>query len=109
MAQGFLTFTLLPRIKLWQGAISRLLTEEEQQTYYPEFLVDDLVKADIEKRFAAYSQAIASRIFNPNEVRAMENRPPYDGGDEFANPNITPNAPAAPAASVPPKPRVVAP
>jgi HK97 family phage portal protein len=109
MAQSFLTFTLLPRIKLWQGAISRLLSEEEQQTYYPEFLVDELVKADIAERFEAYSKAIASRIFNPNEIRAMENRPPYVGGEEFADPNITPNAPAPPAPSARPRPRMVAP
>jgi HK97 family phage portal protein len=83
MAQAFLTFTLLPRMKLWQGAISRLLSAEEQQTFLPEFLIDELVKAEIAARFEAYAKAITNGILNPNEVRAMENRPPYDGGDEF--------------------------
>lgn len=109
MSQTFLAFTILPRMKLWQGAISRLLSAEDQAKYYPEFMVDELVKADIAQRFAAYAQAIQARIFSPNEVRAKENMAPYEGGDEFANPNITPNAPAP--AVVPPvrsKPRVVA-
>jgi HK97 family phage portal protein len=114
MSQTFLSFTILPRIKLWQGAVSRLLSADEQAKYYPEFMVDELVKADIAARFAAYAQAIQARILNPNEVRAKENMAPYVGGDEFANPNITPSAPNAPnVAPVPiilparPKPRVV--
>ncbi len=95
MAQAFLTFTLLPRLKLWCGAISRLLSAEEQKTLVPEFVVDGLVQADIAARFAAYSSAVSSRILNPNEVRAMENRPPYANGEVFANPNTTAGAPTA--------------
>ena len=109
LSQTFLAFTILPRMKLWQGAVARLLSAEDQAKYYAEFMVDELVKADIAARFAAYAQAIASRILNPNEARAKENMAPYDGGDEFANPNITPNVSAPPI--VPPvrsKPRVVA-
>ena len=60
MSQNFLTFTVMPWTKLWQGAISRLLSTEEQATYFPEFLVDDLVKADIAARFTAYAQAVQS-------------------------------------------------
>lgn len=93
MAQSFLTFTLLPRLRLWSGAFARLLSEEEQRDLVVEFTVDALVQAEIAARFAAYSSAISSRILNPNEVRAMENRPPYAGGEEFLNPNTT----AAPA------------
>jgi HK97 family phage portal protein len=89
MAQAFLTFTLLPRMKLWQGAIARLLSAEDQATYWAEFLVDELVKAEIGARFEAYAKAIGNGILNPNEVRAMENRPPYEGGDEFRVPMNT--------------------
>jgi hypothetical protein len=28
-------------------------------------------------------------VLCPNEARARENLPPYEGGDEFANPNTT--------------------
>ena len=103
MAQAFLTFTILPRIKLWQGAVARLLAPDEQETYFAEFLVDDLVKADIAARFAAYAQAVTTGILNPNEIRAMENRSPYVGGDEF---RVSANTQAP---GTPPKPPIAAP
>ena len=36
-----------------------------------------------------------ARVINPNEARAWEGLPPYSGGEQFANPNIT-TASAAP-------------
>jgi HK97 family phage portal protein len=108
MAQGFLTFTLLPRMKLWAGAVALLLSPEEQSKFVPEFVADALVQAEIAARFEAYAKAITNGVFNPNEVRALENRPPYQGGDEFRVPMNTEapggSAPAKPQA----KPRVVA-
>lgn len=86
--QSFLTFTLMPRTKLWQGALMRLLSLDEQAKYYIEFDTNSLVQADIAARYEAYAKAIAARILNPNEARAKENLPPYEGGDEFINPNI---------------------
>jgi HK97 family phage portal protein len=106
MSQAFATFTLLPRTKLWEGAIARLLSPEEQASYFAEFNVDALVRADLAQRFSAYASAIAARIINPNEARARENMAPYDGGDEFLNPNISESPPIAPPARQ--KPRAVA-
>ncbi|MGE3875948.1 MAG: phage portal protein [Parvibaculaceae bacterium] len=106
MAQSYVTFCILPRMRVWCGAISRLMSAEEQKKYFPEFMIDELVKADIAARFEAYSKAIASRVLNPNEVRSKENLPPYEGGDEFVNPNISPGAEPEPAAR--PKPRLAA-
>jgi HK97 family phage portal protein len=105
-SQAYLTFTLMPRAKLWEGAITRLLSEEEQDRYYVEFDANSLVRADIAARFEAYSKAIASRVMNPNEARSRENLPPYEGGDEFINPNIQPAADKPPAER--PKPALVA-
>lgn len=107
MSQSFLTYCILPWTKLWQGAIARLLTAEEQAAYFAEFLVDDLVKADIAARFAAYAQAVTNGILNPNEVRSMENRAPYQGGDEFRRPLNT-EAPADSVNQPRPRPRAVA-
>jgi len=90
MGQDFLTYSLLPWLEVWTGAIRRtLLTPEERATMKVEFVVDDLVRADLSTRMAAYSTAIAARVLSPNEARAMENRPAYDGGDAFVNPNTT--------------------
>ena len=58
-----------------------------------------LLRMDLLKRYQAYQIGIASRILNPNECRARENLLPYEGGDEYANPNTTSGAapPAEPA------------
>ncbi len=34
---------------------------------------------------------ILSGTMTPNEAREIENREPYDGGNEFVAPSITPN------------------
>lgn len=88
-SQSFLSHTILGRCKAWQDAIGRLLSEEERANYFAEFSTDSLVKADIAQRYSAYAQAIACRILNPNEVRAYENLPPYAGGEQYVNPNVT--------------------
>lgn len=94
MGQQFLTFCMLPILRLWTDAMAiTLLTPEERETLYFEFLVDDLARADIAARFAAMSSAISSGILNPNEARAMENRPPYAGGETFMRPVNTAPAP----------------
>ncbi|MGU3496293.1 phage portal protein [Xanthobacteraceae bacterium A53D] len=88
MGQEFLTYSLLPWLEVWQGAIRRaLFTPQERQEYLAEFLVDDLLRADLASRADAYQKLIIARVLNPNEARAMENRAPYAGGERFENPN----------------------
>jgi HK97 family phage portal protein len=83
----FVSFTLMPWIKLWEGAIRRaLLSPDERRIYYAEFLVDDLVRADIAARFEAYAKAATNGLFTINEIRSLENRPPLPGGDELRVP-----------------------
>ena len=98
----FLTDCIMPILKLWEGVIRRsLLTPDERKEYFAEFLVDDLIRADLEKRFAAYSVAIMNGVLNPNECRSMENRPPYSGGEVFMRPlNTGPADTATPATGV---------
>lgn len=96
MGQQFLTFCLLPILKLWTDALTiTLLTREERREFYFEFLVDDLARANLAARFEAYSKAINAGVLNPNEARAMENRPPYAGGETFMRPVNTAPAPAS--------------
>jgi HK97 family phage portal protein len=82
LARLFLTFGLLPWLEMLQGAFTRaLLTEAERADHFIEFVVDDLLRADIETRFAAYREATGGAWLTPNEARALENRSPIDGGD----------------------------
>lgn len=90
MGREFLQFALLNWLKTWEAAYRRtLIAPEERGSVYVEALVDDLLRADFSTRAEGYAKLIAARVLNPNEARAMENRPPYEGGDEFANPNTS--------------------
>lgn len=89
MNRQFLTYSLMPWIKRWEGEIGlKLFSAAEQTTHFAEFNTSDLLRADTVQRFEAYSKAVAARIFNPNEVRELENRAPYEGGNAFINPAI---------------------
>lgn len=88
MGLQFLTYCLMPWIKRWEGELRlKLFKPDERAKFYAEFLIDDLLRADFATRMEGYSKAISSRILNPNEARAAENRAPYEGGEIFANPN----------------------
>lgn len=90
MGATFLRFTLDRWLKAWQGEVRlKLIAPEDRGTFYAEFLTDDLLRTDLAARATAYSTLIAARVLNPNEVRAMENRAPYAGGDQFINPNTS--------------------
>ncbi len=95
--QFFLSFaihTMVPWFsRIENSANLHLLSVVDRKKFFTEFLVSSLTRGDIKTRFDAYRTGIESRILNPNEARAMENLNPYDGGDEFANPNITPGPP----------------
>lgn len=89
-----LSVTLLPWIRRWEAALTlKLLTEEERAAgFYIEFKTEGFVHADYKARTEGINKLIASRVINPNEARAMLNLPPYEGGDQFINPNVTPGA-----------------
>lgn len=78
-----------------EQARSKLLSEKQRTTgHYYRWLPEAFLKGDIQKRYQAYGVAITNRVLNPNEVREKEDMNPYDGGDEYSNPNIdvTPKA-----------------
>lgn len=90
MGQEFVSYSLMSWIKRWEGEIRlKLFTPEQRATYTAEFLTDGFARADLASRMDSYGKAIAARILNPNEVRALENRAPYAGGEKFENPNTT--------------------
>lgn len=87
---GFIKYSLSPWLKRWEQELNRkLLTEDEKKDHYIEFNVEGFLRGDVKTRTEYYSKMIASRVLNPNEVRRMENRNDYEGGDEYANPNTT--------------------
>lgn len=94
--QFFLSFaknTILPWVvKLEQSANKHLLlTETERKTYFVEFNMAGLLRGDTKSRFEAYAIARQNKWMNANEVRALENMNPIEGGEVYENPNIQVN------------------
>jgi len=51
--------------------------------FFVEFDLDGLMRGDLKTRMEAHSTAIQNGIKTPNEVRAIENLPPMEGGDQL--------------------------
>jgi len=101
MSRSFLQLCLRPWLDRWQDAYNRaLFTEDERESHYCEFVIDDLQRADSAGRAEIFSKLISSRVLTPNEARGTMNLAPLPSGDELANPftTTTPAAPAAPPA-----------
>ena len=79
-------------LSIWLARIEsacnfKLISSRQADSHFVEHNTSALLKMDLAKRADAYTKLIAARVMNPNEVRAKENMLPYDGGDEFVNPN----------------------
>jgi HK97 family phage portal protein len=65
----------------------RLLDENEQSTHFVEHNTASLLRMNMLAMSQAFQILVAARVMNPNECRAKLNMLPYDGGEEFVNPN----------------------
>lgn len=96
MARQFLQVTLKPWLTNWAWAYARcLLTPEERQTFYAEFVTDDLTSTDTAARAAAYGQYRSMGVMTANEVRAGLNLAPRQDGNVLQNPYTSTGATAA--------------
>lgn len=75
----------------------KLLREREKaaDSHYWKFITGALLRSDTITTMQAGQIAVQSRILCPNEVREWFELNPYEGGDEYANPVITPGAAGA--------------
>lgn len=68
----------------WEQVLSAaLLTEQEQRSLYFEFLFDGLLRGDAKSRAEAYQLAFRTGRMSANEIRALENMAPVEGGDTY--------------------------
>jgi len=107
--QGFIDFTEKPWLDRWAQALGRsLLDEAEQEDYFFEFLLNDLVRGDLKTRMESYQIGRTIGIYSPNDVLKKENENPRDdaGGDEYQQTptGAAPNAPNQPPPAQPPEP-----
>lgn len=112
IVSGFHKFTLNPLLKSIEQALeSRILRAEERGSVVIEFNLDAFFRGDLQSRYAAYATAVQNGFKTRNEVRALENDPPLEGGDTpTAQTNLAPldklgevassNAPQTPVGEV---------
>lgn len=66
----------------------KLLSESERaRGYYHKYNDGALLRTEKSATMAFISQGIASLVLSPNEGRELLDLNPYDGGDEYENPN----------------------
>ncbi len=82
----FFQVTLMPWINRLEQTWNQLLPRNQFVKFDPA----GLLRADIESRYAAYAQARQWGWMSQNEIRALEDMEPVDGGDQFLTPlNMT--------------------
>ena len=80
---GFLKFSLRHRLKrIEQSFEKQLLTPSDRSNgFVIEFNIEGLLRADSVGRASFYQSGLANGWMTINEVRALENLPPVEGGD----------------------------
>jgi HK97 family phage portal protein len=63
-------------------------TEIRLNKAYFKFNTGAILRTALKETIDAFSVAVSSRIMNPNECRSKLDLNPYEGGEEFINPNI---------------------
>jgi len=85
---SFTKFDLLPWLANIEAEFNRRLFKlAESESVFCEHNVEGLLRGDPAQRATFYQQMIMNGVFNRNEVRSLENRNPYPGGDEFLIPS----------------------
>ena len=91
-ALGFLKFSLLDWLVMWETAVARDLITDAA---FMEHLVEGLLRADFATRMKGYADGIQNGIINPDEARKKENMPPRadgKGGEYWRPSNMQENA-----------------
>lgn len=91
--------------KIEEESDMKLLTmSERQRGFYHKFNDGALLRTEKAQTMAFISQGIAARVINPNEARGMLDMNPYEGGDEYVNPNTIAKGDLQQPATQQPKP-----
>ncbi len=76
---------------LWEQAIARDLIVDSGGDFIPEFNVAGLLRGDLKSRYDAYAIGRQWGWLSVNEVRALENLNPIEGGEAYMVPlNMSP-------------------
>lgn len=106
MQRLFLMLCLEPWLQAIEGAFLRaLIAKEDRKRFAIRFEREDFSKVDLAVLATAINGLVASRVLNPNTGRGWLGLPPYEGGEEYANPHTGASQPASsPAGGTPARP-----
>ena len=83
----FVVHTLTPwLVRFEQAIVKDLLLPDEQDTLFPKFNVDGLLRGDYQSRMQGYATGISNGFLSPNDIRRLENMdliPAEKGGDDY--------------------------
>jgi len=76
----FVVYTMRPWFVRWEQMISKkLLGPNERTEYFAEFLVEGLLRGDVESRYKAYATGRQWGWLSANDIRELENMDPLPG------------------------------
>lgn len=81
----FMTMCLWPRAVNWEQTIQRDFLQDDD-SYFAKFSMAALNRGDTAARYAAYKVGIENGWLSQNDVRAMEDLNPIDGGNRYWRP-----------------------
>lgn len=98
--------TLGPWLTMIQDEIALQLIPDfepvKPEQFYVEFNIREKLTGNFEQRAGVLQQAVGAPWLTVNEARAMDNRPPIEGGDELIRPlNVTQNGDQEPVPADP--------
>lgn len=79
----FTQHTIQPYVQKMEAALTTLLRTPDQ---FVKFNLSSLVRADLATRYAGYSSSLLAGWQSINDVRAREDLPPVDNGDQYRVP-----------------------
>lgn len=83
----FVTLCLRPWcVRIEQALMKKLMTPSQRRDLFVEFLLDGLVRGDLQSRYNAYMVGRQAGFLSVNDIRAFENMNPIHGGDRYLEP-----------------------
>ena len=86
-ANGFVTFTLEDYLTMWEEGITVDLNDDPK--IYARYNRAALVKGNLKDRWDAHVKKLQWGVYSPNEIRALEDDNPREGGDIYYPPPNT--------------------
>jgi HK97 family phage portal protein len=80
---NFAQHTIVPLVELIEQEMNAKLFGKKNSNSFVEFDLDGLQRGDFTSRMTGLAMAVNTALITPNEARALDNRPPLEGGDEL--------------------------